>query len=173
MWLNKETTPTLIFKHLLTHKWNPSRYYYSRTVNLGVMAMEGYSVLPKAIELEPDHWIQFSVLPRTCWWEKCGQTSRTQNKYNQKKSFIFLFFHSKIYSMFKNVTLNKLCASIQLHITFHIWIHIHILTLWVLLCMQVTPSVFQCVYPFIPEVRSEEWRHWWYFVSLFLSDHDL
>ena len=34
-------------------------------VELEVMAMESYSTLPKAPELEPHHQMQFSFIPRT------------------------------------------------------------------------------------------------------------
>ena len=34
-------------------------------VDLGVMAMKGYSTFPRALELEPHHQMQFNVMPRT------------------------------------------------------------------------------------------------------------
>ena len=34
-------------------------------VELGVMAMQRYSILPRSTELKPPHQIQFSVIPKT------------------------------------------------------------------------------------------------------------
>ena len=34
-------------------------------MDLGVIAMKGYSTLPRGLELEPEHQMHFSVLART------------------------------------------------------------------------------------------------------------
>ena len=47
-------------------------------MNLGVMAMNGYSTFIKTPELEPQHW--FSVIQNTCW-KRRGLT--LQQKYSQ------------------------------------------------------------------------------------------
>ena len=39
----------------LTHRWDPNRYYHSRTVNLEVTAMKEYFTFRKAQRLEPHH----------------------------------------------------------------------------------------------------------------------
>ena len=49
----------------LTHRSNPNRYYNFKSVNLGVIAMKGYPTLLRSLELEPQHQMQFSVIPRT------------------------------------------------------------------------------------------------------------
>ena len=55
----------IIFKQIYSTKsWSPNSYYHSGSVDLGVMAMNGYSTVPEAPELEPYHWKQFSVIPR-------------------------------------------------------------------------------------------------------------
>ena len=44
------------------------------TVDQSVMAMKGYSTLPKSKELEPHHQMQFSVVPRTLlFFFFCGE----------------------------------------------------------------------------------------------------
>ena len=35
--------------------WNPNRNYHSGSVDLEVMAMKGYSIISKALELKPHH----------------------------------------------------------------------------------------------------------------------
>ena len=59
----------VIFKKIyLTYRWDPDRYYNSRSVDLGVMAMKGYFTLPRFSELEPRHRMQFSVVPKTSFF---------------------------------------------------------------------------------------------------------
>ena len=49
---------TVKYFHILLCKtvlWDPIRYYYSWSVDLQVMTMKGYSIFPKALELEPHY----------------------------------------------------------------------------------------------------------------------
>ena len=67
---------TITLKQIyLTHWWEPSRYDLRSQrirVDLGVMAMNGCSTLPRVLELKPHHRIYLDVTPRTpfSWKEK-------------------------------------------------------------------------------------------------------
>ena len=50
----------------LTPKWDPNSV--SGKADLGVMAIKGYSTLPRALELEPHHQMQVSVRHGTFFW---------------------------------------------------------------------------------------------------------
>ena len=58
----------MIEQFYLTPRWDSNRYYYlgyNHLVDLGVMAMKGYSMFTKSQELEPHHQMQFSFIPKT------------------------------------------------------------------------------------------------------------
>ena len=53
----------IIFKQIdLTHRWDANKYYYCVRVDLGVITRKGYSIIPRASELELHHQMQFHVI---------------------------------------------------------------------------------------------------------------
>ena len=60
-----------IFFHYidLFDTWDPNTLQLRFRVNPKVVAMKGYSILPRALELEPHHQIHFSIesKPLTLW----------------------------------------------------------------------------------------------------------
>ena len=54
----------MIKKFYLTYRWDPNWYDHSGSVDLGVMAMKGYSTFPKVLVLELQHQM-VCVMSRT------------------------------------------------------------------------------------------------------------
>ena len=49
-------------------------------VDLGVMVMKGYSTLSRSLKLEPNLWMQFTVIPSTpLFWVEWGSYSPAEN----------------------------------------------------------------------------------------------
>ena len=56
----------MVKQFYLTHRWNRNRYYpFQVWVDLGIMAMKGYSTYLKSPKLKPHHQMQFNVISRT------------------------------------------------------------------------------------------------------------
>ena len=58
-----------------------SNYNHVGQSRPGVIAMKGYSILPKTLLLEPHHQRVFSYIQDTCWWRSPSSTE-TQSAYS-------------------------------------------------------------------------------------------